>query len=101
METLARRAAAGVGLGRRDRLEPRRDRQLDGRGEKEGTVTGPNPTDKGHPGCRRHLVVEAQGIPLAVRLTKANVHDSQPFTELLDAPPRCAGAAVAGPSGAR
>lgn len=87
VETIARRVAAGVGLGRRDRLEPRRDRQLDGRGEKGGNVTGPNPTDKGRPGCKRHLVVDAKGIPLAVRLTKANVHDSLLFTELLDAIP--------------
>lgn len=68
-------------------MEPRRHRQFRGGGEKGGNVTGPNPTDKGRPGCKRHLVVDAKGIPLAVRLTKANVHDSQLFTELLDAIP--------------
>lgn len=87
LETIARGAAARVGLGRRDRLEPRRDRPRDGGGEKGGNVTGPNPTDQGRPGCKRHLVVDAQGIPLAVRLTQANVHDSQLFTEPLDAIP--------------
>jgi hypothetical protein len=30
-------------------------------------------------------VVDARGIPLALRLTKANVNDSQLFEELLDA----------------
>lgn len=87
METIARGAAAGVVLGRRDRLEPRRDRQFDGRGEKGGNIAGPHPTDEGRPGCKRQLVVDAQGIPLAVRLTKANVHDSRLLTELLDAIP--------------
>jgi transposase len=32
-------------------------------------------------------VVDARGIPLALRLTKANVNDSQLFEELLDAIP--------------
>lgn len=32
-------------------------------------------------------MVDAQGIPLAVRLSGANVHDSQLFEELLDAIP--------------
>src|SRR6187549_1111974 len=41
-----------------------------------GAATGPNPTDRGKPGSKRHLVVDRQGIPLAVLLTAANVHDS-------------------------
>src|SRR5919205_4228105 len=41
-----------------------------------GVATGPNPTDRGKPGSKRHLVVDRQGIPLAVLLTAANVHDS-------------------------
>ncbi len=55
--------------------------------KKGGNITGPNPTDKGRPGCKRHIVVDAQGVPLAVRLTKANVHDSQIFEEMLEAIP--------------
>lgn len=54
---------------------------------KQGNILGPNPTDKGRAGCKHHLVVDGQGIPLAVRLTAANVNDCQLFGELLDAIP--------------
>ena len=52
-----------------------------------GAATGPNPTDRGKPGSKRHLVVDRQGIPLAVLLTAANVHDSTVLDEALDAVP--------------
>ena len=52
-----------------------------------GAATGPNPTDRGKPGSKRHLVVDRQGIPLAVLLTAANVHDSTMLDEALDAVP--------------
>ena len=52
-----------------------------------GAATGPNPTDRGKPGSKRHLVVDRQGIPLAVLLTAANVHDSTVLEEALDAVP--------------
>jgi transposase len=52
-----------------------------------GAATGPNPTDRGKPGSKRHLVVDRQGIPLAVLLTAANVHDSVVLEEVLDRVP--------------
>src|SRR5215217_7351863 len=52
-----------------------------------GAATGPNPTDRGKPGSKRHLVVDRQGIPLAVLLTAANVHDGTVLEEALDAVP--------------
>ena len=52
-----------------------------------GAATGPNPTDRGKPGTKRHLLVDRQGIPLAVLLTAANVHDSVVLEEALDAIP--------------
>src|SRR3954470_7052368 len=52
-----------------------------------GAATGPNPTDRGKPGSERHLVVDRQGIPLAVLLTAANAHDSTVLEEALDAVP--------------
>lgn len=52
-----------------------------GRGEK----TGPNPTDRGKRGSKHHLVVDGAGIPLAMRHTAANVHDSRMLEELVDA----------------
>jgi len=53
--------------------------------QKGGARTGPNPTDKGKAGSKRHeVVVEGSGIPLAVSLTAANVHDSMVFEDLID-----------------
>lgn len=52
-----------------------------------GEHTGPNPTDRGKPGSKRHLVVDRNGIPLGVLLTSANVHDSRVFEALLDSIP--------------
>ena len=40
-----------------------------------GDKTGPNPTDRAKSGSKHHLVSEAQGIPLAVLLTRANAND--------------------------
>ncbi len=54
-------------------------------GKKGGTKTGPNPTDKGKPGTKRHIVVDRTGIPLAAMITAANMHDSMVFEELIDA----------------
>lgn len=39
--------------------------------------TGPNPTDRGRAGIKRHLVVDRYGISLAVLLSGANIHDTQ------------------------
>jgi transposase len=50
-------------------------------------VVGPNPTDRGKPGTKRHLIVDRQGIPLATLLTGANRHDSMVFEKLIDAIP--------------
>jgi transposase len=53
--------------------------------QKGGAKTGANPTDKGKKGTKRHLVSDRRGIPLAVVLSAANVHDSMVFEELIDA----------------
>ncbi len=54
-------------------------------GQKGGEAVGPNPTERGKPGSKHHLVVDRNGVPLAVMLTAANVHDSKVFEELVDA----------------
>ena len=64
--------------------------------KKGGDATGPDPTNRGKPGTKRHLVVDRRGTPLAVRLTGANRHDSVPFEEVVDAIPP-----IARPSGRR
>lgn len=59
-----------------------------------GEATGRNPTDRGKSGSKRHLVVDRQGIPLAIRHTGANVHDSRMLETMVDAIP-----ALRGPRG--
>ncbi len=54
---------------------------------KRGLRVGPNPTDRGKAGTKHHLAVEAQGLPLVVTHTAANVHDSLPFEGLIAAIP--------------
>jgi transposase len=46
-----------------------------------GEKTGPNPTDRGKQGSKRHLVVDCQGVPLALKHSAANVHDSKMLEE--------------------
>src|SRR5712691_889471 len=50
-----------------------------------GAQTGP--TDRAKRGSNRHLICDAQGVPLAVRLTGANRNDSQEALALVDAIP--------------
>jgi len=52
---------------------------------------GPNPTDRGKLGSKRHLVTDRQGIPLMFCVTGANRHDSVVFEELIDAMPGAGG----------
>jgi transposase len=52
-----------------------------------GNDTGPNPTDQGRRGTKRHLLIDRNGIPLAALLTAANVHDSKVFEAILEAIP--------------
>jgi transposase len=52
-----------------------------------GARTGPNPTDRGKNGSKRHVVCDGAGTPLAVAHTAATVHDSQQAIPLIDAIP--------------
>jgi transposase len=71
--------------GRRDRLGAGVLGLGERGGQKGGEKVGKNPTDRGKPGSKRHLVSDRKGVPLAVVLTGANVHDSNVFEELVDA----------------
>jgi len=53
--------------------------------QKGGDAIGPNPTDRGKPGTKRHIMVDRGGIPLALVLTGANRHDSMALTTVVDA----------------
>jgi transposase len=57
-----------------------------------GPETGPNPTDRAKRGSKRHLICDARGMPLAVKLTGANRNDSQEALPLVDAIPPLQGA---------
>ena len=48
-----------------------------------GDLTGPNPTDRGKPGTKYHVVVASDGLPLGAVASAANVHDTRMFPELL------------------
>jgi transposase len=60
-------------------------------GQKGGAHTGPNPVDRGKPGSKYHLVTDRNGVPLAVALSAANVHDSLLLEPLIDAIPPIVG----------
>lgn len=74
--------------GRRpDRLVAGSSRQCLGSGGFWGAKIGPNPTDRRKYGSKHHTLTDAQGLPLAVRLTGANCHDVTPLLPLVDAIP--------------
>jgi transposase len=59
--------------------------------KKGGQETGPNQTDRGRPGTKRHIVTDAEGTPLGIVLSPANRHDSQMLASTLDAVPNLSG----------
>lgn len=65
----------GLDLG--DRRRGLRSRQ------KGGSLTGPNPVDRGKKGSKLHVLSDAQGIPLAVAMSGANMHDSLALKPLI------------------
>src|SRR6266536_2831802 len=46
--------------------------------------SGPNPTDRGRPGVKQHVLVDAQGIPLSGDVTLANVPEIKELLPLVD-----------------
>lgn len=57
--------------------------------ERRGSLTAPNPVDHGKKGSNVHVPSEAQGIPPALAVSGANVHDSQAFKPLILGIPAC------------
>jgi transposase len=66
-------------------LEPGERGQRERPGKKGGQATGPNPTDRGKPGTKRHVAADRGGIPLAIGLSAANRPDDTVFAALVDA----------------
>jgi len=56
-----------------------------------GEKTGPNPTDRSKLGSKHHILTDGQGIPLAARLTAANVNEVTQLLPLVDAVPAVGG----------
>ncbi len=59
-----------------------RDRLRQRPGGKRGPLTGPNPTDRGKPVSKIHLITDRNGVPLSLGVSGANMHDSlglEPF----------------------
>lgn len=50
-----------------------------------GEATGPNPTDRGKLGTKRHLLTEGHGLPVGLVVTGANRHDMTQVDAVLDA----------------
>jgi len=84
LTSLSSQVARSARSRRVDRLEPVRARHGQPGRQGRGNQVGPNPTDRGTPGSKHHLVMDRQGIPLAVLLSAANVHDSILLDEVID-----------------
>ncbi len=85
VDTPASHPARASGGCRQIRLEPGFARFLCHCGKKGGAATGPNPTDRGKSGTKRHVVVDRAGTPLGISLSGANRHDSLMLAPTLDA----------------
>lgn len=85
--TAAWRAARPAGPGQRHQLVALCLGQCCRDSQRRSEQTGPNPTDRGHPSTKRHLLVDAGGIPFALRLSPADRHDSRMLEAVLDAVP--------------
>ncbi len=56
-----------------------------------GEKTGPNPTDRRKSGSKHHLMTDAHGVPLAARVTAANVPDVIQTLQVLTSMPPVGG----------
>ncbi|WP_406364849.1 IS5 family transposase [Streptomyces sp. NBC_01546] len=61
------------------------------RAARRGPKGGPSPVDRARPGSKHHLIVDGQGIPLAVSLTGGNRNDVTQLIPLLKKIPSVAG----------
>lgn len=52
---------------------------------KKGACNGPNPTDRGRPVTKHHVLVDRNSLPVTLALSTANVHESCLLEAMLDA----------------
>ena len=68
---------------RRHRLVLSHHRRGQPAGEKGGSLTGPNPVDRGKPGSKIHVLSDANGLPLVLGVSAANTNDGQALQPLV------------------
>lgn len=49
-----------------------------------GDHSGPNPTDRGKLGTKRHILSDGRGVPIAAEVSAANAHDKTMAVEVTD-----------------
>ena len=49
-----------------------------------GAMTGSNPTDRSKLGTKRHILTDAEGIPLSAVISSASTHDVKLVTDVVD-----------------
>jgi transposase len=57
------------------------------RAQEGGVHTGPSPVDRGKKGCKRHVLADAEGIPLVIQTGPANQRDDGKLEDLIEAWP--------------
>ena len=62
-------------------------RQCERASTRGSEATGKDPTNRAKLGTKRHVVVDRLGVPLAVTISGANVHDSRLLEETVDTIP--------------
>jgi len=83
----ARVAAREVARCGRDRVVARGRGFQSRASEKGGSATGPSPVDRGRTGSKHHLLVDANGVPLAWTLTGGNRNDVTQLIPLVERVP--------------
>ena len=77
--------SAGRGRGHRLVLEDPGRGQCPG--QKGGSLTGPNPVDRGKTGSKLHVLSDANGLPLLVGVSAAHIHDSHALQPMIQGLP--------------
>ncbi|SFS34407.1 Transposase DDE domain-containing protein [Streptomyces sp. ok210] len=80
----ARGGCAPAGRCRPRRCLPCRAELRARAGREGGEHTSPSPVDRGKPGSKMHVLSDANGLPLILGLSTANVHDSRELKPMVE-----------------
>lgn len=87
MAEAASGGAGSAGRGRGHRLVVGHPGRGGRAGQKGGSLTGPNPVDRGKTGSKLHVLSDANGLPLLVGVSAANTHDSHALQPMIQGLP--------------